>query len=207
MITIEEKNIEAAYKVADENGKKLLDALFGARKQKPNLDDYTSIKTYEDACEALGVTPVYSDSANRAICEHINGHWDYRQYLPNHIIALLKLETISRALWGREFQPEPDAEGSKNYWYPWFALWTKEEINERRDRFNGALLSAYATYGAHAGFGYLGTNARSSDTGTYVGFRLCQETVEKAKYFGQQFIELWADYLRFNFTTGGKYEN
>lgn len=202
MITIEEKNIEAAYKVADENGKKLLDALFGAKKQKPNLDDYTSIKTYEDACEALGVTPVYSDSANRAICEHINGHWDYRQDLPDHIIALLKLETISRALWGREFQPEPDAEGSKNYWYPWFALWTKEEINERRDGFNGALLSASAGIGAAAGFGCLDTVYRSSNASATFGFRLCQETEEKAKYFGQQFIELWADYLAFNFTVG-----
>lgn len=32
------------------------------------------------------------------------------------------------------------------------------------------------------------------------GFRLCQETEEKAKYFGIQFKEIWADYLAFNFT-------
>lgn len=36
------------------------------------------------------------------------------------------------------------------------------------------------------------------------GFRLCQETEEKAKYFGQQFIELWAEYLKFNFTVGNR---
>ena len=35
-----------------------------------------------------------------------------------------------------------------------------------------------------------------------IGFRLCQETEEKALYFGQQFVELWAEYLAFNFTTG-----
>ena len=34
------------------------------------------------------------------------------------------------------------------------------------------------------------------------GFRLCQETEEKARYFGTQFVELWAEYLAFNFTTG-----
>ena len=105
-IEISKKNVEAAYKVADENGKKLLDALFGkaAKANTPNLDDYKSIKTYEDACEALGLTPIYSDQdPKRAVCEHINDHWDYRQDMPKHIIALMKLETISRALWGRNW--------------------------------------------------------------------------------------------------------
>lgn len=94
----------------------------------------------------------------------------------------MKLETISRALWGRNFQPKPDGEGSKVYWYPWFALYTKKEINDMYPEQRGALLSASAT----------------------LGFRLCQETEEKAKYFGQQFIELWAEYLKFNFTVGNR---
>lgn len=68
----------------------------------------------------------------------------------------------------------------------------------------GALLSAYANLGAYAGFGYLGASARSSRAAAYIGFRLCQETEEKAKYFGQQFIELWAEYLKFNFTVGNR---
>jgi hypothetical protein len=58
--------------------------------------------------------------------------------------------------------------------------------------------------GAHAGFGYLYAHSRSSNAGAAVGFRLCQETEEKAKYFGQQFIELWAEYLKFNFTVGNR---
>ena len=68
----------------------------------------------------------------------------------------------------------------------------------------GALLSAYATYGALAGFGFLGAHNRSSSASAHLGFRLCQETEEKAKYFGQQFIELWAEYLKFNFTVGNR---
>ena len=68
----------------------------------------------------------------------------------------------------------------------------------------GALLSALATLGAYAGFGYLSAVARSSSAYAYIGFRLCQETEEKAKYFGQQFIELWAEYLKFNFTVGNR---
>ena len=204
-IEIEKKNVEAAYKVADENGKKLLDALFGkaAKANTPNLDDYKSIKTYEDACEALGLTPIYSDQdPKRAVCEHINDHWDYRQDMPKHIIALMKLETISRALWGRNWEPKPDAEGSKRFWFPWFALWTKDEIKNLDEHQRGALLSALADYGASAGFGFLYTNFRSSGAFAYFGFRLCQETDEKALYFGTQFVELWAEYLAFNFTTG-----
>ena len=68
----------------------------------------------------------------------------------------------------------------------------------------GALLSAAAGNGAYAGFGSLGAGYRSSDATANIGFRLCQETEEKAKYFGQQFIELWAEYLKFNFTVGNR---
>ena len=204
-IEIEKKNVEAAYKVADENGKKLLDALFGkaANENTPNLDDYKSIKTYEDACEALGLTPIYSDeNVDRAVCEHINDHWDYRQTMPKHIIALMKLETIANALWGRNWEPKPDASGDTLFWYPYFALWTEKEIQDLNKDQRGALLSAYADHGANAGFGYLHTFYRSSNAGANFGFRLCQETEEKARYFGTQFVELWAEYLAFNFTTG-----
>ena len=68
----------------------------------------------------------------------------------------------------------------------------------------GALLSASANNGASAGFGYLIALHRSSYAVADTGFRLCQETEEKAKYFGQQFIELWAEYLKFNFTVGNR---
>lgn len=204
-IEIEKKNVEAAYKVADENGKRLLDALFGkaAKANTPNLDDYKSIKTYEDACEALWLTPIYSDeNVDRAVCEHINDHWDYRQDLPKHIKALLKLETIAKALWGRNWEPKPDASGDTWFWYPWFALWTEKEIQDLSKDQRGALLSASALHGAYAGFGYLSTSYRSSSANAHIGFRLCQETEEKARYFGTQFVELWAEYLAFNFTTG-----
>ena len=68
----------------------------------------------------------------------------------------------------------------------------------------GALLSAHANNGANAGFGSLYTYFRSSYANAHSGFRLCQETEEKAKYFGQQFIELWAEYLKFNFSVGNR---
>lgn len=204
-ITIKKENIEAAYKVASDETKKVLDCLFGHENifmSKPNLDDYKSIKTYEDACEALGMVPYLSAKNNLVICENETEQYKFWQNMPPNIIALMKLETISRALWGRTWAPESDGEGSKWFYYPVFALYTKSEIENMDEDERGGLLSAYASHGACAGFGFLHTLHRSSSAGAYSGFRLCQETREKAAYFGKQFIKLWAAYLQFNFITG-----
>lgn len=165
---------------------------------KPTLDDYTTIKTYEDACEALGEEPLPYEPNPIMTLYGI----DYE--VPPHIIALMKLETISRALWGRTWKPEPDADGSKWFYYPVFALYTQQVIENMNEDERGGLLSASATSGAGAGFGYLYTNFRSSGAIARNGFRLCQETDEKAEYFGKQFLELWAEYLKFNFEVGGR---
>lgn len=202
-IIVTEVEVEAALKAAkSQEVKDVLAALFCKPENKPNLDDYKSIKSYEDACEALDLTPIYSDKSKRAICEHINNHWDYRQEFPKHIMALMKLEVISRALWGRDWEPKPDPNGRETFWWPWFYLYTQAEIDRMSDEEKGALLAGYAGSGAYAGFGFLLTNDRSSHALASFGFRLCQETEEKAEYFGRQFKELWADYLAFNFTVG-----
>lgn len=194
-IIVTEVEVKAALEVAkSQEVKDVLAALFCKPENKPNLDDYKSIKTYEDACVALGEeTPDFEALKAAGV--------------PAHQIALMKLETISRALWGKNWEPKPDAEGSNIMWYPWFALWTKQEIEDCKDQFNGALLSAGAGHGASAGFGSLLADVRSSNATVHLGFRLCQETEEKAIYFGQQFIKLWAEYLAFNFTVGDFYFN
>lgn len=202
-IFVTEVEVEAALKVAkSQEVKDVLAALFCKPENKPNLDNYKSIKSYEDACEALDLTPIYSDKSKRAICEHINNHWDYRQEFPKHIMALMKLEVISRALWGRDWEPKPDPNGRETFWWPWFALYTQAEIDNMSDEDKSALLGGHAAYGAAAGFGYLTTHIRSSFSYASIGFRLCQQTEEKAEYFGKQFKELWAEYLAFNFTVG-----
>lgn len=202
-IFVTEVEVEAALKVAkSQEVKDVLAALFCKPENKPNLDDYKSIKSYEDACEALDISPIYSDNAVKAVCVNINQHWDYRQEMPKHIIALMKLEVISRALWGRNWEPKPDPNGRETFWWPWFALYTQAEIDNMSDENKGALLGGYANSGANAGFGFLNANSRSSYALANIGFRLCQETEEKAEYFGRQFVELWAEYLKFNFEVG-----
>lgn len=191
VIEVTEKEVKAAFDAAkSDEVKNVLAALFCKPEDrvKPSLDDYKSIKTYEDACEALGEEPV----------------GDLGDHVDKHIIALIKLETISRALWGKDWQPKPDPDGSKYFYYPWFALYTQSEMDSMSEEDRGALLGASARTGATAGFGYLYAHYRSSNSNAAVGFRLCQETEEKAKYFGIQFKEIWADYLAFNFTVEKK---
>lgn len=205
-VEIEESKLQTAYANACDGVKDFMESLFGKKvfeAAKPTLDDYKTIRTYEDACVALKQDAIRVDSVNRDTTTVLTNGGD-RVNMPSHIVALMKLETISRALWGRDFQPKPDGEGSKVYWYPWFALYTKKEINDMYPEQRGALLSAAAGLGATAGFGCLLAYDRSSLALAYFGFRLCQETEEKAKYFGQQFIELWAEYLKFNFTVGNR---
>lgn len=206
-IQIEKEKLQAAYKNACGCVKDAFEKLFGEdvlETAKPTLDDYKTIKSYEDACDVLGLSPILSENRNKALCAQFPDHYDFRQNMPKHIIALMKLEIISRALWGKSFQPKPDAEGKEIYWYPWFALYTKDEVKQMSDEDRkstlGALFGGAAGGGAGAGFGCLGAYGRSSYSGAHIGFRLCQETQEKAEYFGRQFIELWAEYLSYGFT-------
>lgn len=191
-IEVSESNLKAALEVADESTRKVLVALFGnagpADDNKPSLKDYKSIRSYEDACKALG--------------ESVDEETLKKAGVPKHIIAQMKLELICKALWGGEVKVYPDPDGNRIYWYPWFALYNQSEIDGMSDKERGCLLSATAGTGAIAGFGCLGALSRSSHSSAYSGFRLCLDTEEKAEYFGKQFLELWAEAIAFNFSVG-----
>lgn len=198
-LKITSANYEAAYAMADDNTRKILAVLVGDNettatpsRPAPSLSDYTTIRSYEDACVALGE----SMDVEKLVAAGV----------PNHIIAQMKLEHICKALWGGENKCQPTADGSKVWWYPVMALWTPGEISNMSDDERGALLSAYALYGATAGFGCLDAGDRSSYSDAGSGFRLCLDTEEKAEYFGKQFVELWAEAYAYNFTVGGHLE-
>ena len=191
-IEVSESNLKAALEVADESTRKVLVALFGniepTDDNKPSLKDYKSIRSYEDACTVLG--------------EEVDVEALEEAGVPKHIIAQMKLELICKALWGGEVKVYPDSDGNRVYWYPWFALYNQNEIDNMDDKQRGCLLSADAGSGAIAGFGCLGALSRSSHSSAYSGFRLCLDTEEKAEYFGKQFLELWAEAIAFNFSVG-----
>ena len=191
-IEVSESNLKAALEVADESTRKVLVALFGniepTDDNKPSLKDYKSIRSYEDACTVLG--------------EEVDVEALEEAGVPKHIIAQMKLELICKALWGGEVKVYPDSDGNRVYWYPWFALYNQNEIDNMNDKQRGCLLSADAGSGADAGFGCLSASSRSSCSNGNGGFRLCLDTEEKAEYFGKQFLELWAEAIAFNFSVG-----
>lgn len=198
-LKITSANYEAAYAMADDNTRKILAVLVGDNettatpsRPAPSLSDYTTIRSYEDACVALG--------------ESLDVEKLVAAGVPNHIIAQMKLEHICKALWGGENKCQPTADGSKVWWYPVMALWTPNEISNMSDDERGALLFADAYTGAGAGFGYLLAFSRGSWTSADGAFRLCLDTEEKAEYFGKQFVELWAEAYAYNFTVGGHLE-
>ncbi|MGN0309033.1 MAG: hypothetical protein ACI4C3_00355 [Bacteroides sp.] len=198
--------------------KELFPAVFNEQnKKKPTLDDYTSITGYEDACEALGESPILSDDYVRGLdgnegdmdfyiygCERYNTEWETLIYqLPDHIIALMKLETISRALWGRHWQPRPNSREDETVYWPWFHLLTCEDFDGLNEANQKRIISAASGDGEYIGFGSTYLHHREVFTDAYSSYRLCQETPEKAKYFGgRAFVKLWAKYLQFNFETG-----
>lgn len=144
-IEVSESNLKAAFKVADENTKKVLEALFGKKIEliddnKPSLKDYKSIRSYEDACKALG--------------ESVDEKTLKKAGVLNHIIALMKLELVCKALWGGDVKVYPHPNGNNIYWYPWFDLYNQSEIDCMSDEERSCVLSVTTYNGANAGFGF-----------------------------------------------------
>lgn len=176
---------------------------------KPTLDDYKTIKTYEDACEALGEKPYLNEIQGTTLYSSGEGK-EIQMILPKSVIAFMKLETIARALHGRDFEPYPFAKKGgtyKDYWYPYFTCFTKEELEKMsiKNIKDKRILKITDWYGpddcvydsAGAGFGYANSWYVCTYTTVNRGSRLCQESEAKAEYFGKQFIELWAAYRGF----------
>lgn len=96
---------------------------------------------------------------------------------PTHvqaIIALNELFTIAQA-WNKADDFDPDfADRSQCKWFPWFVY----------DPKNAGFVSAYTLHAP-------------SYTSAPVGSRLCFKTSERARQFGNQFIDLWNKVLLF----------
>lgn len=181
---IKQENIIAAYNTADDNGKNLLRTMFPnvefkGDKQADNRPVTERIKTFEDACRELG-----------------EEHLFVKQYNSNEmddLDAYLKLRIICAALnegWKPEF--------TKDEWryYPWFFLYTKEELDGMGDWEKQELrmidTAEYVT--EYVGFGYAYLAYTPSKETVRIGSRLCLRRRELAEYCGKQFIKLWADF-------------
>lgn len=187
------ENVKAAFNTADESGKKLLLALFpelsSETAQKADKRPVTErIKTFEDACRELGekhsLVQAYRQLLETATCE------DYmRETFGADMVSYMKLRIICAALnegW------EPQFTEDEARWYPWFWLYTQDEINnmdeqEKQDRH---LISTGDYITDYAGFAYANSNNTPSNTNTNIGSHLCFRMSERQRYKGATTLPL-----------------
>ncbi len=188
------ENAQAAFNTADENTKKVLLALLPEleevkRKEckKRKRGSITErVKTFEDACEELGADhPFVLAYHNANIPDVIDDNRD--------ILTYMRLRIICAAL-NEGWQPEFTENEWR--WYPWFTLWTEEELSEKDDEWKSkrVILPTDDYSGDYAGFVFANSDNAASSTNAIFGSRLCLKSEALATYCGKQFISLWADF-------------
>ena len=180
------ENVKAAFNTADESGKKLLLALFpelsSETAQKADNRPVTErIKTFEDAMLKLGEEHPFVKE------------WHCGENLSPELEAYLQLRVICAALnegW------EPKFTEDEVRWFPWFWLYTQDEINNMDEQEKQArhLISTGDYETEYAGFACAHSADAPSATYSYFGSRLCLKSEALAVYCGKQFIDLWADF-------------
>lgn len=189
-VKISKENLIKSYNEADKATKKTLEAIFGQDMFRPK-NIMERVKSYEDACEVLGIDPYLN-------CEGLHISDQYCEMhsilLPKHVIAMLKLETIIRAL-NEGWVPPQDCE--TEVWYPWHFLYTQKELDDmsKAEKQERCMLDIKGKYhGTSAGFGSARSHYAPSYTYAHFGSRLCLKTRDLAVYCGKQFIDLWAEF-------------
>lgn len=152
--------------------------------EKPQ-DVTERIKTFDDAVRELGENhPLVKEWA-------VLG-----QNLSPDLEAYLRLRIITAALnegW------EPQFTEDECRWYPWFTLWTEEELKDKTEEWKKEhslwLFGGRSAYGSCCGLAYSYSSAAWPRSAAGVSARLAVKSKELAVYFGKQFIEIWADYV------------
>ena len=124
------ENAKAALKTADESVKKVLLALLPELKETEaqtaaNRPITERVKTFEDACRELGEDHPFVLAYQNTKLRDPEVAEENR-----YILAYMKLRIIAAALnegW------EPQFIEDEWRWYPWFTLWTEEELSEKSD--------------------------------------------------------------------------
>ena len=147
------------------------------------------IKTFEDACNELGEDNVLVQ-AYRTAEFNTNGN----QNDVSDVFAYLKLRVIAEALnegWKPKFTKY------EYRWYPWLYLYTQEDIDniDEDKKKNLWLFCGASDRGAFRGLAYAYSDRPRCYSYAYFSARLAVKSEALAKYFGQQFIDIWSDYV------------
>lgn len=187
-IEIKKDRVLAVYNTAriinDYGALHALEALFGKDTFKPK-DIKERIKTFDDAIQELGEEHPYVKAYREWMRVRLANQKDIEAYLKLRIIAAALNEG-----WKPTF--------GKDKWryFPWFIIYSKEELEEMDDEERSRVVGrAGSNASASGGLIDAYPNAASSGSGTYGGSRLVFKSKELAVYCGQQFIDIWVDFI------------
>lgn len=155
--------------------------VFGEDVLKKPVDVRERIKTFEDACRELG-------KSHPLVCQY-NAIDD----VDVNLSAFLKLRIIAVALnegWTPTFAKD------EYRYYPWFYLYSKDEYEELDEDQKARVVCRSNHYAsASGGVSYAYADVDSASVDASIGSWLAFKSRELAFYSGQQFIDIWADYL------------
>ena len=142
------------------------------------------IKTVEDAIAYTGMT----------LPENIED-------LPIDVQAMLKLRIICAAyneLKADQLDQFPKFTTDEYRYYPWFYLYTQEEIDAMTEEERSRVLGRSSNgANAAAGVAYVSTDYAASYSYTFYGGRLCFKTEKLASECGKRFTRLWGQFFAF----------
>ena len=159
--------------------------------EKDNRPVTERIKTFEDACNELGEENVLVQAYRTAEFNTSGNQSDV-----SDVVAYLKLRVIAEALnegWKPQFTHD------ETRYYPWFYFCTQEEIDKMDEEKKKKLwlFGGDSDSGSACGLACAGSyNAWSNSySASGISARLAVKSEELANYFGQQFIDIWSDYV------------
>lgn len=185
------EQIKAAYAAAtSDESKNILRALYGDLVEEQNNRPITErVKTLEDAISILGGDHPYV----RHLALYEREYHGNEEFMAD-ILAYHQLRIICAAL-NEGWTPDWADTGEYKY-YPWFTIYTKEEIEEMDEEQKSRVVGrAYSSAYAGGGLVYASASDVSTYSYTSYGSRLAFKSRELAEYAGKQFGEIYADFL------------
>lgn len=184
-IKVNKESLLDAYRNSGSEARDVLMKLFPEMDFRSSLPVIERIKTWDDVVRELGYDPV------ERLLDHTE-RGDGFNFEPDEI-AYIKLKAIAQVLnegWTPQFTI------NEYRWFPWFVLYTKEEIDKMNEELRSRVVLRSVSYAyAYGGVAYASANSDSSHAHTYYGSRLAFKTKELAAYAGKQFIDIWADFV------------
>lgn len=179
----------------DEEKQNLIKALAGNQKrwnpetlEFEDCESYEAICTYEDAFSKVNDMAAQGDKLADVLIRDLQ----FNSPRTPDLLAYIKLRIVVHAIndgWTPKFTKD------EYRYYPWFYLYTKEEIDamSEDDRAKVHIVGGSADGGASCGVAFALSDSAFSSSYTGLGARLAFYDSRRAKYAGTKFLELYSD--------------